>query len=181
MIKRILFLLLASISLPLAVTAEIKPALTENDLENIKANAILEGALMTSCLAVVNDFMSINEHKDLMRYNLIQHEEKFTNSDQAEREKRWLVFHTVASNKPRYSQQMTEGEFVHAMGIIAPNLERFHLRNLFHEIDTDGNGVIDIDEFLSGIDDDNLFDNKSEFDQVVSNMNNDILKDQHER
>jgi len=106
---------------------------------------------------------------------------QFTNSDQAEREKRWLVFHTVSSTKPRYSQQMTEGEFVHAMGIIAPNLERFHLRNLFHEIDTDGNGVINVDEFLSGIDDDNLFDNKSDFAQVVSNMNNDILKDQHER
>jgi Ca2+-binding EF-hand superfamily protein len=64
--------------------------------------------------------------------------------------------------KPKYSQQMSEGEFVHAMSIIAPHLERFHVRNLFHEIDMDGNGIIEIDEFLLGIDDDNLFDGVSE-------------------
>ena len=38
------------------------------------------------------------------------------------------------------------------MGIIAPQFSRFHVRNLFHEIDTNGNGVIDVDEFLNGID-----------------------------
>ena len=87
---------------------------------------------------------------------------ELTNASQAEREKRWLVFHTVAGMKPKYSQQMSEGEFVHAMSIIAPHLERFHVRNLFHEIDIDGNGIIDIDEFLLGIDEDNLFDGVSE-------------------
>ena len=87
---------------------------------------------------------------------------EFTNATQAEREKRWLVFHTVSGMKQRYSEHMTEGEFVHAMSIIAPHLERFHVRNLFHEIDIDANGIIDIDEFLLGIDEDKLFDGISE-------------------
>ncbi len=76
---------------------------------------------------------------------------EFTNADQAEREKRWLVFHTMAGWAS--PQHLTEGEFAHAMSIIAPQFSRFHVRNLFHEIDTNGNGVIDVDEFLSGIDD----------------------------
>ena len=52
---------------------------------------------------------------------------------------------------------MTEGEFVHAMSIIAPQLDRSSVRDLFNEIDLDGNGIIDLDEFLFGIDEDNLF------------------------
>ena len=87
---------------------------------------------------------------------------ELTNSAQAEREKRWLVFHNVAGTKERYSEQMTEGEFVHAMSIIAPHLDRSSVRNLFHEIDLDGNGIIDLDEFLLGIDEDNLFGDISE-------------------
>ena len=75
---------------------------------------------------------------------------EFTNATQAEREKRWLVFHTMAGwANP---QHLTESEFAHAMSIIAPQFSRFHVRNLFHEIDVNGNGVIDVDEFLSGID-----------------------------
>ena len=75
---------------------------------------------------------------------------EFTNATQAEREKRWLVFHTMAGwANP---QHLTENEFAHAMSIIAPQFSRFHVRNLFHEIDTSGNGVIDVDEFLNGID-----------------------------
>ncbi len=75
---------------------------------------------------------------------------EFTNASQAEREKRWLVFHTMAGwANP---QHLTEGEFAHAMSIIAPQFSRFHVRNLFHEIDTSGNGIIDVDEFLNGID-----------------------------
>jgi len=95
---------------------------------------------------------------------------EFTNATQAEREKRWLVFHTVAEMKPKYPDHMSEGEFVHAMSIIAPNLDRFHLRNLFHEIDSDGNGVINVDEFLFGIDDENLFDNKSDIGKAISDF-----------
>ena len=75
---------------------------------------------------------------------------EFTNADQAEREKRWLVFHTMAGWAS--PEHLTEGEFAHAMGIIAPHLSRFHVRNLFHEIDTNANGVINVDEFLAGID-----------------------------
>ena len=81
---------------------------------------------------------------------------EFTDADQFEREKRWLVFHTSA-NRANH-QHLTEGEFVNAMSIIAPHLEHFHVRNLFHEIDIDGNGIIDVDEFLEGIDEDKLFD-----------------------
>jgi len=103
---------------------------------------------------------------------------EFTNADQSEREKRWLVFHTMAGwANP---QHLTEGEFVHAMGIIAPQFTRFHMRNLFHEIDGNGNGVIDVDEFLAGIDEENLFEEKSDFEQEVAKLNDEIISDQHE-
>ena len=59
---------------------------------------------------------------------------------------------------------MTEGEFVHAMSIISPHLDRSGVRDLFHEIDVNGNGIIDLDEFLLGIDEDNLFGDISEFE-----------------
>ncbi|HJM41660.1 MAG TPA: EF-hand domain-containing protein, partial [Candidatus Thalassarchaeaceae archaeon] len=74
---------------------------------------------------------------------------EFTNVDQYEREKRWLVFHAAADKT--HPDHLTESEFVHAMGIIAPRFDAFHVRNLFHEIDTNGNGVIDVDEFLDGM------------------------------
>ncbi len=77
---------------------------------------------------------------------------EFTNVDQHEREKRWLVFHTAAS-KSSHPDTLNESEFVHAMSIIAPQYDKFHVRNLFHEIDDDNNGVIDIDEFLAKIED----------------------------
>jgi len=103
---------------------------------------------------------------------------EFTNADQAEREKRWLVFHTMAGwANP---QHLTEGEFVHAMSVIAPQFTRFHMRNLFHEIDDNRDGVIDVDEFLSGIDGDNLFEGKSAFEQEVAKLNDEILKDEHD-
>ena len=75
---------------------------------------------------------------------------EFTNASQHEREKRWLVFHTAAA-KQSHPEYLNESEFVHAMSIIAPKYDAFHVRNLFHEIDTNGNGVIDVDEFLDGI------------------------------
>ena len=78
---------------------------------------------------------------------------EFTNADQFEREKRWLVFHTAAA-KQSHPDYLNESEFVHAMGIIAPQYDAFHVRNMFHEIDIDGNGVIDVDEFLQGIEGD---------------------------
>ncbi len=75
---------------------------------------------------------------------------EFTNVSQHEREKRWLVFHTAAA-KRSHPEFLNESEFVHAMSIIAPKYDAFHVRNLFHEIDTNGNGVIDVDEFLDGM------------------------------
>jgi Ca2+-binding EF-hand superfamily protein len=42
------------------------------------------------------------------------------------------------------------------MRILTPHYDDFHLRNLFHEIDTNGNGIIDVDEFLSEFDTDIL-------------------------
>ena len=48
------------------------------------------------------------------------------------------------------------------MSIIDPHLDRSSVRSLFNEIDLDGNGIIDLDEFLLGIDEDNLFGDISE-------------------
>ncbi|MDE0707785.1 MAG: amino acid permease [Candidatus Poseidoniales archaeon] len=76
---------------------------------------------------------------------------EFTNTDQHDREKRWLVFHTAADKS--HPDHLTEGEFVNAMRILAPHYDAFHVRNMFHEIDINGNGIIDVDEFLQGIED----------------------------
>ena len=73
------------------------------------------------------------------------------NADKHEREKRWWIFHTVAA-KRSHPEYLNESEFVHAMGIIAPDLTRFHRRQLFHEIDIEEDGIIDVDQFLEGID-----------------------------
>ena len=86
---------------------------------------------------------------------------KLTNPEQSEREKRWMVFHSCGHHRrPRresklhdwwdktHPDHLTLHEFIQAMNILVPDLEHFHLRNLFHEVDIDGNGVIDIDEFL---------------------------------
>ena len=75
---------------------------------------------------------------------------EFTNVNKFEREKRWLVFHTAAA-KQSHPDYLNESEFVHAMKIIAPQYDAFHVRNLFHEIDLNGDGVIDVDEFLGGM------------------------------
>ena len=80
---------------------------------------------------------------------------KLMNVDKHEREKRWLVFHTVAA-KRSHPDYLNESEFVHAMGIIAPKYDSFHARNLFHEIDVDKNGIILVDEFLASFDDEIL-------------------------
>ncbi|MEE2747595.1 MAG: amino acid permease [Candidatus Thermoplasmatota archaeon] len=77
---------------------------------------------------------------------------EFTNPDQFEREKRWLVFHTAADKS--HPDHLNESEFVKAMGIIAPQYDSPHVRKMFHEIDIDGNGVIDLDEFLQGVEED---------------------------
>ena len=79
---------------------------------------------------------------------------EFTDPEQHNREKRWLVFHTCCDkNQPG---NMTLNEFFHSMEILAPHLGRFHLRNLFHEIDDNHDGVINIDEFLEAFDEELL-------------------------
>jgi amino acid transporter len=78
---------------------------------------------------------------------------EFTNADKYEREKRWLVFHTAAA-KQSHPDYLNESEFVHAMSIIAPHYDAFHVRNMFHEIDLNNDGVVDVDEFLQGIEED---------------------------
>ena len=75
---------------------------------------------------------------------------EFTNKNQAERERKWLVFHDAADKS--HTGLLTEEEFLHAMSIIAPEYEKNHCRNIFHEIDTDENGMIDVDEFLDSFD-----------------------------
>ncbi|MEE2812036.1 MAG: amino acid permease [Candidatus Thermoplasmatota archaeon] len=75
---------------------------------------------------------------------------EFTNKDQFEREKRWLVFHNAAAKHSR-PDNLNKAEFVQAMSTIAPNYDASHVDNLFHEIDTNNDGVIDVDEFLQGM------------------------------
>ena len=72
------------------------------------------------------------------------------NVDKHEREKRWWIFHTIAA-KRSHPDYLNESEFVQAIGIIKPKLTRFHRRQLFHEIDTNSDGIIDVDQFLEGI------------------------------
>ena len=38
------------------------------------------------------------------------------------------------------------------MKILVPNIEHLNARNLFHEIDKNQDGVIDVDEFLESFD-----------------------------
>ncbi|MCS5537758.1 MAG: EF-hand domain-containing protein [Candidatus Poseidoniaceae archaeon] len=77
---------------------------------------------------------------------------EFTNADKYEREKRWLVFHTAAA-KQSHPDYLNESEFVHAMEILSPNYDSDYVRKIFHEIDTNGDGVVDVDEFLEGMED----------------------------
>ena len=84
---------------------------------------------------------------------------EFTNSEQYEREKSWMVFH--ASCSKAQPGHLTLHEFIHAMEVLSPEMEHFHLRNLFHEIDENGDGIIDVDEFLKSFDE-GLLDNAEE-------------------
>jgi amino acid transporter len=75
---------------------------------------------------------------------------EFTDADQHEREKRWLVFHACCNDK--HPDHLTLHQFIRAMNILAPELKHLHIRNIFHEIDLNHDGVIEIDEFLESLD-----------------------------
>ena len=64
-----------------------------------------------------------------------------------------MVFHTAAA-KQSHPDYLDESEFVQAMGIIAPDHDSDYVRKLFREIDLNNDGVVDVDEFLLGIQDD---------------------------
>lgn len=75
---------------------------------------------------------------------------EFISADQHERERYWLVFHEFCSE--HHKNHLTMHEFIQAMAILAPHIEHLNARNLFHEIDENGDGVIDVDEFLESFD-----------------------------
>ncbi|MBS72272.1 MAG: amino acid transporter [Thermoplasmata archaeon] len=109
------------------------------------------GALSCCVLGLITyySYGKSRAHPKLTPWRTVRTE--LMNADKHEREKRWLVFHTVAA-KRSHPDYLNESEFVHAMGIIAPKYDSFHARNLFHEIDVDKNGIILVDEFLASFD-----------------------------
>ena len=121
-------------------------------LDVMGAKAIL-GAAACCILGVITSYSygKSRAHPKLTPWRTVQTE--LMNVDKHEREKRWWIFHTIAA-KRSHPDYLNESEFVQAMGIIAPELTRFHLRQLFHEIDVEKDGIIDVDKFLIGIHDD---------------------------
>ena len=57
--------------------------------------------------------------------------------------------------------------------MLQPSIEPFHARALFHEIDTDGDGMIDIEEFIQSMTDGNSNQNKSS--SSVGSSSKDIM------
>tara|TARA_A200000159_G_scaffold8789_1_gene7600 strand:+ start:1636 stop:3342 length:1707 start_codon:yes stop_codon:yes gene_type:complete len=76
---------------------------------------------------------------------------KIFNQEQYEVEKWWLVFNACAHSK--HPDHLTLKEFIKALGVLQPSIEPFHARALFHEIDTDADGMIDIEEFVGSMSD----------------------------
>ena len=73
------------------------------------------------------------------------------NQEQYEVEKWWLVFNACAHSK--HPDHLTLKEFIKALDVLQPSIEPFHARALFHEIDADGDGMIDIEEFVGSMSD----------------------------
>ena len=111
----------------------------------------LIGAAVCSLMGVITYYTygKSRAHQTLTPWRTVRTE--FTAANQHEREKHWLVFHQCCSK--HHLDHLTIHEFIQAMEILAPNIEHLNARNLFHEIDTNGDGVIDLDEFLASLDD----------------------------
>jgi len=111
----------------------------------------LIGAAVCSLMGVITYYTygKSRAHLTLTPWRTVRTE--FTAANQHEREKHWLVFHQCCSK--HHLDHLTIHEFIQAMEILAPNIEHLNARNLFHEIDTNGDGVIDLDEFLASLDD----------------------------
>ncbi|DAC50965.1 MAG TPA: amino acid permease [Candidatus Thalassarchaeaceae archaeon] len=107
------------------------------------------GAASCSILGLITYYTygKSRAHPTLTPWRTVRTE--FTDADQHEREKRWLVFHACCDQK--HPGHLTLYEFARAMNILAPELKHFHVRNLFHEIDLNQDGVIDVDEFLESL------------------------------
>jgi len=108
------------------------------------------GAASCSILGLITyySYGKSRAHPTLTPWRTVRKE--FTDSDQHEREKRWLVFHACCDQKN--PGHLTLYEFARAMRILSPELKHFHVRNLFHEIDLNGNGIINVDEILESFD-----------------------------
>ncbi len=65
---------------------------------------------------------------------------------QYETEKLWLVFNTHADSKN--PDHLNLKEFIKAIAVLQPSIKEPHARALFHEIDTDGDGRVDLEEFM---------------------------------
>ena len=87
--------------------------------------------------------------KSVTPWRIIQ--SKIFNQERYEVKKWWLVFNACAHSK--HPDHLTLKEFIKALGVLEPSIEPFHARVLFHEIDSDGDGMIDIEEFVGSMSD----------------------------
>jgi len=74
---------------------------------------------------------------------------KMLNKEQYEVKKLWLVFNACAH--PQNSSHLTLKEFTKALGVLEPSAESSRVESLFQEIDEDGDGKIDIEEFIQSM------------------------------
>jgi APA family basic amino acid/polyamine antiporter len=111
----------------------------------------LIGAAACSLLGVITYYTygKSRAHLTLTPWRTVRTE--FTSAGKHEREKHWLIFHQCCNK--HHLDHLTIHEFIQAMEILAPHIGHLNARNLFHEIDTNGDGVIDLDEFLASLDD----------------------------
>ena len=69
--------------------------------------------------------------------------------DRYEKEKWWLVFN--ACTHPKNPDHLTLHEFTRALGILVPSIGPSQARSLFHEIDNNGDGMVDVVKFLDSM------------------------------